>query len=203
MLCNTSLALNFNILYRPAMQFFYNIFHGVYLRLLLTGLVFTVSACAITDVQQHHNDTEITKVLPPKKISQKNDHALHNLQHQSRKNILVTNLNTDDHNIGSNKISKIEFICSAQLQCVKLIQNKIMSFWDYPKSYPKFKTILVLELNRDGYITIIRLKRSSGRRDFDDSVIKAVRQAAPFTEITHLPELTLSEFSSIEMVFKR
>ncbi len=185
------------------MQFFYT----VYPRLLLTGLVFTVSACAITDAQQHHNETEMAKApattVPQKKMPQHNGHALHNVAHQNRKNILVTNLNTDDHDIGNNKISKIELKCSAQLQCVKLIQNKIMNFWDFPKSHPKFKTILVLELNRDGYITTIRLKRSSGRRDFDDSVIKAVRQAAPFTEVTYLSELMLSEFSSIEMVFKR
>lgn len=190
------------------MQFLHHIYFIVCSRLILIGLSLTVSACTTADISELQENTETVKPLLSKKISSKtlatkNDHALHNIAHHKSSNILVTKLNTDDQYIGSNKISKIELKCSAQLQCIKLIQQKIINRWDYPKSYPKFKTILVLELNQEGYITTIRLRRSSGRRDFDDSVIKAVRQAAPFTEITYLSELALSEFSSLEMVFKR
>ncbi|MFV2059172.1 MAG: TonB family protein, partial [Gammaproteobacteria bacterium] len=105
--------------------------------------------------------------------------------------------------INHQQIIRLESKCSMKGQCARLIQNKIFDLWQYPKSYPKYKTILVLDLNNRGYITTIKLKRSSGIRAFDDSVIKAVRQAAPFTEITYLPALDITEFSSIEMVFLR
>jgi len=127
------------------------------------------------------------------------------VNHQKKNNILVKELtaNETDQDIGTNKITKLKSKCSVKGQCIKLIQTKIIDLWQYPRSYPKFKTILVLDLSREGYITTIRLKRSSGRRAFDDSVIKAVRQAAPFTEITYLSKQDIVEFASIEMVFKR
>jgi len=127
------------------------------------------------------------------------------VKNESVNNILVTDLgsNQSDEDVGYNKISKIELKCQYKDQCAKLIQDKIIKLWQFRRSYPKFKTILVLELSNEGYITTIRLKRSSGRRAFDDSVIKAVRQAAPFKAIQYLPEYDITEFSSIELVFKR
>jgi outer membrane biosynthesis protein TonB len=167
-----------------------------------------VVACAVNDTTikpSENNNSELAKkpeakIQKPKKKKYINRNSVSAV---SNKNILVTNLATDDQDIGTKKLRKIEAKCSLKGQCVKLIQNKIINLWDFPRSYPKFKTILVLELSDEGHITTIRLKRSSGKRDFDDSVLKAVRQAAPFSEILYLPANDLVEFSSIEMVFKR
>ncbi len=150
----------------------------------------------------------IQPIVPKIKINK--PHSVHtNLVHrdsvnqQTKSNILISNLGSNTSDIGINKISKLELKCTAKQQCARLIQLKIVNLWDFPRSYPSYKTILVLDLSNDGYINTIKLKRSSGKRAFDDSVITAVRQAAPFSEIGYLPAVDIAEFASIEMVFKR
>ncbi|MFV1982301.1 MAG: TonB family protein [Thiohalomonadales bacterium] len=142
--------------------------------------------------------SSIKKIKSSKQNSQRTS-----IDHEKKANIMVTNLAGDDQESSTDSITKIAAKCTVKGQCVKLIQHKIFDLWNYRRSHPKFKTVLVLELSRDGYITAIRLKQSSGRRAFDDSVLKAVRRAAPFTEITYLSAADIEEFSSIELVFKR
>jgi TonB family protein len=177
--------------------------------LILTVFVFTLSACVTNQSKNKNYNSENTKsshVKKTKSTSPNRGSQRNSVKHHSKSSIMVSNLGSNDQtieNAAPNRVSYIEEKCSLKGQCVKLIQHKIIDLWQYPRSYPKYKTILVLDLSRKGYITTIKLKRSSGVRAFDDSVIKAVRQAAPFTEITYLPALEIAEFSSIEMVFKR
>jgi len=169
-----------------------------------------LSACVANEVKKNKNtnvgQTKAALSSNKKTKSKKRQTQRTSVDHEKKNNILVTNLATDndaEKEVGANINSKIESKCSLTGQCIKLIQNKIIDLWEYRKSYPKYKTILVLDLSKEGYITTIRLKRGSGIRAFDDSVITAVRQAAPFTEITYLPEVDIAEFSSIELVFRR
>jgi len=164
------------------------------LLLVITG------GCALNDSVE-----PVVGVKKPQKITKK-DKNRNSVDHKKKNNILMTSLamNIDkEQELGINKKSKLQSKCIAKAQCAMLIQHKIINLWEFPKSYPKFKTILVIELTEQGYITTIRLKRSSGKRAFDDSVLKAVRHAAPFSEITYLSAVDIAEFSSIEMVFKR
>ncbi len=178
-------------------------------------LVFIVSGCGTNQP----NTKVVLKSQKPKPVEQKivkaklhsahNNHGYSNTVHrdsadqQEKNNILISNIGSNTDDVGINKISKLELKCTAKEQCARVIQLKIINRWEYPRSYPSYKTILVLDLTSEGYINTIRLKRSSGKRAFDDSVITAVRQAAPFSEIGYLPEADLAEFASIEMVFKR
>lgn len=178
---------------------------------ILTGIVVTLFISSCTSNQclpNQYSETDLSSLAKPetrniKVKPKKRDLQRTSITQKTKNIILVSNLVADDEDIGHNKITKIVSKCQYKGQCAKLIRDKIIDRWQYQRSYPKFKTILVLELSKQGYISVIRLKHSSGRRAFDDSVIKAVRHAAPFTEITYLPEVDLAEFSSIEMVFKR
>ena len=164
--------------------------------------VFVLTGCASN--QSKKNTAKVSSIS--KKAKTKHDPQRNSVNHQAENSIAVSNLGTDDDSpkeVGNNRVSTLESKCTMTGQCVQLIQHKIINLWEYPRSYPKYKTILVLDLTQNGYITTIKLKRSSGVRAFDDSVIKAVRQAAPFTEITYLSSADIAEFSSIEMVFKR
>ncbi len=168
--------------------------------------VFVLNACVANQSKNYNSSQVSSNTKKAKTKKSKRDPQRNSVNHQAENSIAVSNLGTDDDSpkeVGNNRVSKLESKCSLKGQCVQLIQYKIINLWQYPRSYPKYKTILVLDLTQQGYITTIKLKRSSGVRAFDDSVIKAVRKAAPFTEITYLSSNDIAEFSSIEMVFKR
>lgn len=93
--------------------------------------------------------------------------------------------------------------CENAQHCVKVINKRITQYWILPARNSGLKTILIIDIGTQGYIAQIRINHSSGDRMYDDSVIRAVRKAAPFDEITSLTELEITEFESLKLIFKR
>ena len=62
------------------------------------------------------------------------------------------------------------------------IQRKVQNHWKVPAKSPRQldDPIVLLRLNRDGSIRQITISRPSGDANIDQSLIKAIRAAAPF-----------------------
>ncbi|MCW5207967.1 cell envelope integrity protein TolA, partial [Desulfobulbus sp. US2] len=77
------------------------------------------------------------------------------------------------------------------------LNGRISSHWQLPetvKTKPHLRTMVALTLRRDGFIKDMRIERESGDSFFDQSVIKALRNAAPFPGFPALMNQRTQEF---------
>ncbi len=78
------------------------------------------------------------------------------------------------------------------------LNGRISSQWQLPetvKTKPHLRTVVALTLRRDGSIEDMRIERKSGDSFFDQSVIKALRNAAPFPGFPTLIKQQTQEFA--------
>lgn len=82
------------------------------------------------------------------------------------------------------------------------LRRRVQSVWKYPNGSENLQATVKFDLNRDGYVSDVVITKSSGRNDFDASVLHAVKKASPFPPI---PEQLMqdAELRKVEMTFSR
>jgi TolA protein len=60
------------------------------------------------------------------------------------------------------------------------VEQKIMAVWKRPPTTDGLKVTLCFNLARNGFVSAVRVEKSSGNQSFDDSAVQAVRRASPF-----------------------
>lgn len=83
-----------------------------------------------------------------------------------------------------------------------LIRGQIIEAWILPLSEAeaqKLQAIALLTVDRTGHITRLELLKPSGNVLFDESLLRAIKQAAP---LPALPEDYVGEFLDVEMRFR-
>ncbi|MCI5141582.1 MAG: TonB C-terminal domain-containing protein, partial [Candidatus Electrothrix sp. ATG1] len=78
------------------------------------------------------------------------------------------------------------------------LNTRISSRWQLPeivKTKPHLRTMVALIVRRDGTIEDMRIERKSGDSFFDQSVIKALRSAAPLPGFPALISKQTLEFA--------
>ena len=68
------------------------------------------------------------------------------------------------------------------------VEQKIMAVWKRPPKTDGLKVTLRYNLARNGFVSAVRIEKSSGNQSFDDSAVQAVRRASPFPR--HNPDAT-------------
>jgi len=65
------------------------------------------------------------------------------------------------------------------------LQLRIKQNWDAPKLPESNHTILIFKINKNGYLSAIRVFKSSGNKYFDDATLAAVYKTAPFLPLPY------------------
>lgn len=82
----------------------------------------------------------------------------------------------------------------------RTVQEKIKEAWSFPAGGPDLTASVLFAIGPDGSVTKVQVTHSSSEAAFDDSVIRAIRRAAPFPPP---PEEYRSEFANgVEATFK-
>jgi TonB family protein len=80
------------------------------------------------------------------------------------------------------------------------VQDKIKKAWSFAGSNPDLTATVTFGINPDGSLNAVTVTASSKDPAFDDSVMRAIRRAAPFTPP---PDKYRPQFAAgIEAVFK-
>jgi len=77
------------------------------------------------------------------------------------------------------------------------VEQKIMAVWKRPPKTDGLKVTLRYNLARNGFVSAVRVEKSSGNQSFDDSAVQAVRRASPFPR--HNPDANSLKFSCIRI----
>jgi TonB family protein len=82
------------------------------------------------------------------------------------------------------------------------LRRRVEAVWKYPNQSENLQATVKFSLNRGGYVSDLLITKSSGREDFDLSVLQAVKTASPFPPI---PDdlMQNSELRKVEMTFSR
>jgi TonB family protein len=82
------------------------------------------------------------------------------------------------------------------------LRRRVEAVWRYPNHSENLQATVKFNLDRAGYISDLLITKSSGRDDFDLSVLQAIKTASPFPPIPeHLMQNT--ELRKVEMTFSR
>jgi TonB family protein len=74
------------------------------------------------------------------------------------------------------------------------IRRKVAAQWHWVESFGGLRVLLYFKINRDGSVSDILVKESSGNEDYDKNALYAIRRAVPFSE---LPERYEGEFLGV------
>jgi TonB family protein len=85
-------------------------------------------------------------------------------------------------------------------QYLDQIRDRVQSTWKYPAKSDSLQTTVKFNIDRAGRITDLEITRPSARKDFDASVLEAVRSATPFPPLLSI--LKKSEVREVGMTFK-
>jgi TonB family protein len=85
-------------------------------------------------------------------------------------------------------------------QYLEQIRGRVQSVWKYPAKSESLQATVKFNLDRPGRITELEITKPSGRKDFDASVLEAVRSATPFPPLLSI--LKKSEVREVRMTFK-
>ncbi len=81
------------------------------------------------------------------------------------------------------------------------VRKRVEATWKYPAKSDDLQATVKFTLDRAGRVTELTITTSSGRKNFDDSVLEAVRGATPFGSL--ITVLKKSETREVELSFKR
>ncbi|HEU4341595.1 MAG TPA: energy transducer TonB [Candidatus Binatia bacterium] len=81
------------------------------------------------------------------------------------------------------------------------VRKRVQSTWKYPDKSDNLQGTVKFNLDRAGRVSELTLTKSSGRKEFDESVLEAVRAATPFPSLITI--LKKSEVRAVEMTFMR
>jgi len=89
---------------------------------------------------------------------------------------------------------------AAFLLYYKQVQDKIKKAWSFGGSNPELTATVTFGINPDGTLSALKVSSSSHNRAFDNSVVRAIRRAAPFPPP---PDKYRSQFAQgVDAVFK-
>ncbi|MDR0399274.1 MAG: TonB C-terminal domain-containing protein, partial [Endomicrobium sp.] len=84
-------------------------------------------------------------------------------------------------------------------QYAKSIQKKIADAWKHDK-WNNLRVEVFFRIHRDGSVSGVRIKKSSGNASFDENGVKTIKAAAPFDK---LPERFTSNTLRFIFVFQK
>ncbi|MDR3195345.1 MAG: TonB family protein [Endomicrobium sp.] len=79
------------------------------------------------------------------------------------------------------------------------IRRKAAGQWRWAESYGSLRVLLYFKISRDGSVSDISVKESSGNEDYDRNALDTIRRASPFSE---LPEGYEGESLGVFFEFK-
>lgn len=93
--------------------------------------------------------------------------------------------------------------CFEVNSCVKLIHSRICNTWNLPESTTKdLRVKLRVVFSTSGEVINALLVEGSGNAEFDESALKAINLASPFSALSKLDETTFVKyFSKVTFVF--
>ena len=77
------------------------------------------------------------------------------------------------------------------------VESRIMAVWRLPEKLDGRKVILRMHLERSGRVSNVRVERSSGDRNFDDSAVEAVRTASPFPRVPESAKIVVGDLHMV------
>ncbi|MDR0978004.1 MAG: TonB family protein [Endomicrobium sp.] len=66
---------------------------------------------------------------------------------------------------------------------VNQIRRKVAAQWHWVESCSNLRVLLYFKVNRNGSVTEISIKESSGNDDYDRNALNTIRRASPFSEL--------------------
>ncbi|HWO43293.1 MAG TPA: energy transducer TonB [Candidatus Eisenbacteria bacterium] len=78
--------------------------------------------------------------------------------------------------------------------------KRVQSHWQIPAKSDGLQARVKFNLDRAGRVSDLSISKSSGRKDFDQSALDAVRKSSPFPPLLFI--LKKSEVREVEMGFK-
>jgi TonB family protein len=81
------------------------------------------------------------------------------------------------------------------------VRKRVESNWKYPANSDDLQATVRFNLDRAGRVSELKVTKSSGRKNFDESVLDAVRTTTPFPSL--ITVLKKSEVREVEMTFQR
>lgn len=80
----------------------------------------------------------------------------------------------------------------------RVLESYLKSGWRWPDSFANLQTVVEIDLEADGNIADIRIAKSSGIGEFDDSVIRAIKKANP---VPKPPDKVYDFFKQVRVTF--
>jgi TonB family protein len=80
-------------------------------------------------------------------------------------------------------------------------RKRVESSWKYPAGSDALQATVKFNLDRAGRVSELKVTKPSGRKNFDESVLDAIRTATPFPSL--ITVLKKSEVREVEMTFRR
>jgi TonB family protein len=81
------------------------------------------------------------------------------------------------------------------------VRKRVESNWKYPPNSDDLQATVKFNLDRAGRVAELKVTKPSGRKNFDESILDAVRTATPFPSL--ITVLKKSEVREVEMTFRR
>ena len=139
-------------------------------------------------------EPEPVKPEPPKKQTLKSEKK--KIVSDEKSNIKVTDDNDDAIQPEDLKIDAEIFKFP---QYAKSIQKKIADAWKHDK-WNNLRVEVFFRIHRDGSVSGVRIKKSSGNANFDENGVNTIKAAAPFDK---LPERFTSNTLRFIFVFQK
>ncbi len=137
------------------------------------------------------NDDDDTDTAPP--ASSKNDNGAGGP--------VASNSNTPGHGHGvgpgegsMGTVEDLQF-----LLYFRTVQQRVKDAWTFPGGSNELSADVEFSISADGTLNSVKIAKSSGDSAFDDSVLRAIRRAAPFPPP---PDRYRSQFSDVVSTFK-
>jgi TonB family protein len=80
------------------------------------------------------------------------------------------------------------------------MEKRVEARWKYPAKSENLQAAVKFNLDRAGRVSELELTKSSGLKEFDGSVLEAVRSSSPFPPLLSI--LKRSEVREVQMTFK-
>jgi TonB family protein len=114
---------------------------------------------------------------------------------------VVSNANTagSGYGVGSGTGSMGEIKDLQYLLYFRTVQQRVKDAWTFPGGSNELSADVEFSIGADGTLNGVKIAKSSGDSAFDDSVMRAIKRAAPFPPP---PDRYRSQFSDVVSTFK-
>ena len=138
---------------------------------------------------EDEDDDDATESMPPANAS------------GSGRGPVASNANTagSGYGVGSGTGSMGEIKDLQYLLYFRTVQQKVKDAWTFPGGSNDLSADVEFSIGADGSLNGVKIAKSSGDAAFDDSVMRAIKRAAPFPPP---PDRYRSQFSDVVSTFK-